>query len=112
VKAGSSCSMQEIETRRSERGAGAIHATTAGAGAGVCRAATVEAMTTGVSGSTSASAEVRLLPRRERLSWFVFREDEAGERWTRWARLRLPGEPMEHRPMEHRPMKSNNSELS
>ena len=107
MKAGPSCWMQEIETRRSDGGAGMIHAMTAGAWAGVCRAAGVETTTTGVSGSASASAEVRLLPRRERLSWFVFREDEAGERWTRCARLRLPGEPMEHRPTS-----SNNSELS
>ena len=107
MKAGLSCWMQEIETRRSDGGAGVIHATTAGAWAGVCRAAAVEATTAGVSGSASASAEVRLLARRERLSSFVVREDEAGQRWTRWARLRLPGEPMEHRPTS-----SNNSELS
>src|SRR5882757_4676270 len=100
--------MQEIETISSDCGAGVIHAATAGAGAWVCRAAmTVEAMTTGVSGSASASAEVRLLARRERLSSCVVREDVAGQRWTRWARLRLPG-----LPMEHRPTRSNNSELS
>src|SRR5882724_10485294 len=91
--------MQEIETRRSDGGAEVIHATTACAWAGVCRAAAVETTTTGVSGSASASAEVRLLARRERLSSFVVREAEAGQRWTRWARLRLPGEPMEHRPI-------------